>query len=88
MTLMRTQKVTLVLDKQLLAEARAVAGGRALSRYCNRALRNQLRQDRLTGLLAALELDHGPIDAQVMAEVRGAWPAPGEQRDRSGRKAG
>ena len=76
---MRTEKVSLTLDKELLGEAREVAGGRALSRYLNRALRNQLQHDRLTGLLAALELEHGPIDPQVMAEVRGAWPAPGEQ---------
>jgi hypothetical protein len=76
---MRTEKVTLVLDKQLLAEARAVAGGRALSRYLNRALRNQLQHDHLVGLLAALALDHGPIDPQVMEEVRGAWPPHGER---------
>jgi hypothetical protein len=82
---MRTEKVTLVLDKQLLAEARQVAGGRALSRYLDRALRHQLQHDRLAGLLAALAQDHGPIDPQVMEEVRGAWPAPVERS--SGRKS-
>jgi hypothetical protein len=79
---MRTEKVSLTLEKELLAEAREVAGGRALSRYLNRALRNQLQHDRLAGLLAALELEHGPIDPQVMEEVRGAWPAPGERPSR------
>jgi hypothetical protein len=77
---MSAEKVSLTLDQELLEEARRVAGGRALSSYLNRALRNQLQHDRLAGLLATLELDHGPIDPQVMEEVRGAWPAPRERR--------
>jgi hypothetical protein len=75
---MRTEKVSLTLEKELLAEARAVAGGRALSRYLNRALRKQLQHDRIAGLLADVEREQGPIDPRVMAEVRDEWPGPGE----------
>jgi hypothetical protein len=82
---MGTVRISLTLDMELLAEARAVAGGRALSRYLNRALRNQLQHDRLAGLLAALAQDHGPIDPQVMEEVRGAWPPQGERTSPSPR---
>jgi len=74
---MRTEKVSLTLEKELLAEARAVAGGRALSRYLNRALRKQLQHDRIAGLLAEVEREQGPIDPRVMAEVRDEWPSPG-----------
>ena len=72
-----TEKVSLTLDRDLLAEARTVAGGRALSRYLNRALRNQLQHDRLAAFLAEIEREQGPIDPQVMAEVRDEWPDPG-----------
>jgi hypothetical protein len=72
-----TEKVSLTLEKELLAEARAVSGGRALSRYLNRALRNQLQHDRIAGLLAEVEREQGPIDPRVMAEVRDEWPDPG-----------
>ena len=79
---MSTEKVSLTLEKELLSEARAVAGGRALSRYLNRALRNQLQHDRISGLLAELEREQGPIDPLVMAEVRDEWPEPGSQASR------
>ena len=83
---MTTEKVSISLEKTLLAEARQVAGSRALSRYLNRALRNQLQHDRIVGLLAELELEHGPIEETVIAEVRAAWPDPGrrDSRRRSG----
>lgn len=63
-------KVSLSLDQELLAEARAAVGTRGLSRYVNRALRHQLQQDRLRRLLASLEAEHGPIDPATLEEVR------------------
>ncbi|HZF09175.1 MAG TPA: hypothetical protein VFE33_10325 [Thermoanaerobaculia bacterium] len=76
---MRTEKVSLTLEEELLAEARAAVGARGLSGYVNRALRQQLQHDRLARLLAELEQEHGPIESQVLEEVRQEWPAPGEQ---------
>jgi len=76
---MRTEKVSLSLEEDLLAEAREAVGTRRLSSYVNRALRNQLQHDRIAGLLTELEQEHGPIDPQVMEEVRQEWPAPGER---------
>jgi hypothetical protein len=35
------------------------------------------QQDRIAGLLAELELKHGPVEPQIMEEVRKAWPARG-----------
>ena len=76
---MRTEKVSLTLEEELLVEAREAAGSRGLSSYVNRALRHQLQHDRLAGLLAELEQEAGPIEPGVMEEVRRAWPAPGEK---------
>lgn len=75
---MRTEKVSLTLEEELLAEAREVVGARGLSSYVNRALRHQLQHDRLAGLLAELEQEKGPIELEVIQEVRRAWPSPGE----------
>jgi Arc/MetJ family transcription regulator len=77
---MVTEKVSLTLDEELVAEAREAVGGRGLSSYVNLALRHQLQRDRLTGLLAELEQEKGPIEPHVMEEVRRAWPAPEARR--------
>jgi Arc/MetJ family transcription regulator len=76
---MRTERVSLTLEKELLAEAREAVGARGLSSYVNRALRHQLQHDRLAGLLAELEQEKGPIEPSVTEEVRRAWPASGEK---------
>lgn len=79
---MNIEKVSLTLEEEVVAEAREVAGARGLSGYVNRALRHQLQRDRLAVLMAELEQEHGPIEAQVMEEARRAWPAPGERTAR------
>jgi hypothetical protein len=71
---MRTEKVSLTLERELVAEAREVVGARRLSPYVNRALRNQLQHDRLEALLSELEKKHGPIQSGVIEEVRREWP--------------
>ena len=76
---MATEKVSLTLEEELVMEAREAVGVRGLSGYVNRALRHQLQRDRLAGLLAELEEETGPIEPELMEEVRRAWPAPGEK---------
>ena len=76
---MRTEKVSLTLEEELLAEAREAVGARGLSGYVNRALRHQLQHDRLATLLAEYEKEAGPIDPKIMEEVRQQWPAPEEK---------
>ncbi|HSS51279.1 MAG TPA: hypothetical protein VLX28_20240 [Thermoanaerobaculia bacterium] len=73
---MATEKVSLSLDEELVAEAREAVGARGLSGYVNRALSHQLQHDRLSGLLADLVREHGPIDPQILEEVRQEWQAP------------
>jgi hypothetical protein len=76
---MATEKVSLTLEEEPLTEAREAVGARGLSGYVNRALRHQLQRDRIAGLLAELERETGPIEPQLMEEVRRAWPLPGEK---------
>jgi hypothetical protein len=75
----RTAKVSLSLEEELLAEAREAVGNRGLSGYVNGALRQRLQHDRLAGLLADLEQEHGPVEPRVLAEVRQEWPTPRER---------
>jgi Arc/MetJ family transcription regulator len=72
---MRTEKVSLTLEEELLAEARETVGARGLSSYVNQALRHQLQHDRLAALLARYERESGPVDPRIMEEVRQEWPA-------------
>jgi len=76
-------KVSLSIDEDLLAEARARAGRRELSSYVNEALRRQLQRDRLTELLAEMEAESGPIPDDVMEEARRLWRGPAAKRRRS-----
>jgi len=80
---MATEKVSVSLDDQLVADARYRAGGRGLSRYLNDALRRQLQRDRIQDLLAEMDEKMGPIPDDVMEEVRDLWPAPDGHSRRS-----
>jgi Arc/MetJ family transcription regulator len=73
-------KVSLSIEEDLLAEARARAGRRELSSYVNEALRRQLQRDRLTELLAEMEAESGPIPDDVMEEARRLWRGPAANR--------
>lgn len=73
---MPTEKVSLTLDQEVLAEARRVVGAGELSGYVNQAVERQLQRDRLRGLLDELAREHGPVDAATMEEVRREWPDP------------
>jgi hypothetical protein len=85
---MGTEKVSLTLEVELLAEARALTGARGLSSYVNRALRHQLQHDRIAGLLADFEQEKGAIEFGVMEEVRRAWPTPSKRPDCLGLRPG
>ncbi|MDP8960705.1 MAG: type II toxin-antitoxin system VapB family antitoxin [Actinomycetota bacterium] len=80
---MAVGKVSLSIDEDLLAEARARVGRRELSSYVNEALRRQLQRDRLTGLLDEMEAESGPIPDEVMEEARRLWREPAAKRRRS-----
>ena len=81
---MAVSKVSLSIDEDVLAEARARAGRRELSSYVNDALRRQLQRDRLADLLAEMDEESGPIPDDVMEEARQLWrSAPASKPRRS-----
>ena len=76
---MSMSKVSLSIDEEVLAEARARAGRRELSSYVNEALRRQLQRDRLVELLSEMDAESGPVPDGVLEEARRPWrgaPAP------------
>lgn len=73
---MTVSKVSLSIEEDVLAEARARAGRRELSSYVSAALRRQLQHDRLGELLAELAVEAGPIPAELMEEARQLWRDP------------
>jgi Arc/MetJ family transcription regulator len=79
---MAVGKVSLSIDEDVLAEARARAGRRELSSYVNEALRRQLQRDRLAQLLAEMDVESGPIP-DVMEEARRLWRGPAAKPRRS-----
>lgn len=73
---MPTEKVSLTLDQRLLAEARESVGSRGLSSFINTALERALQRDRIAKHLNELQEKHGPLDPEMVEEVRNLWPGP------------
>lgn len=80
---MATSKVSLSIDEDVVAEARARAGRRELSSYVNDALRRQLQRDRLAELLAEMDAESGAVPDEVMEQARQPWRSPTAKRRRS-----
>jgi post-segregation antitoxin (ccd killing protein) len=76
--IMRTTKISITIDTDLLEEIRAYAG-RNLSRYINSALREQVHQEernaRLRELVEEDEATRGPIPAELLAEADAMFDA-------------
>jgi Arc/MetJ family transcription regulator len=73
---MSVEKVSVSLDKEMLAQTRERVGRRGISGYVNDALRRQLRRDVLAELLAEMRELNGPVSKEAMEEVRLLWPSP------------
>ncbi len=76
---MPIEKVSLSLDASLLAEARRLAGRRALSALVNDALRVRVQHERLRTLLAEMDDEFGPVPAHEHERARRTWRAPGRR---------
>jgi hypothetical protein len=71
---MKTTKISITIDTDLLEEVRSYAGGN-LSRYVNEALREQVRTTRLRKLVAEYEAEFGPIPAELRAKAEADFKA-------------
>lgn len=74
---MKTTKLSVTLDTDLVQQARAFAGGN-LSRYLNEALRDKLRNENLRKLLEEAEAEYGPVPEELLAEAEAAFKAAEE----------
>jgi Arc/MetJ family transcription regulator len=80
---MAVTKVSMSLDAEVLAQTRERVGGRGVSAYVNEAVRRQLRRDALADLLAEMQAANGPVDDQLIEEVRRLWPGRDDADARS-----
>ena len=71
---MATEKVSLSLDADLLAEARRRVHGRSLSAYVNQGLRRQVLADRQREFMQAWDEESGPIPQEALDEMAALWP--------------
>ena len=74
---MATEKVSLSLDADLVAQARRAAGRRGLSALVNDGLRIRLQHERLRAPLAAMDSELGTVPPAELKRARRAWPAGG-----------
>lgn len=79
---MAVSKVSLIIEEDVLAEARARAGRRGLSSFVNEALRQRLQHDRLRDLLAEMEAESGPVSDELMGEARKTWRGAARSKPR------
>ena len=77
---MSMSKVSLSIDEEVLAEARARAGRRELSSYVNEALRRQLQRDRLVELLSEMDAESGPVPDDILEKARRPWRSAPPER--------
>ena len=71
---MASEKVSLSLDADLLAEARRRAAGRPLSEYVNEGLRRKVLADRQAQLLEEWQAEFGPIPEESLERMADRWP--------------
>ena len=67
------EKVSITLDADVVAEARAGMDERGFSAYVNDVLRREQQQRRLRQLLDDLDTEYGPVPDEMREEARREW---------------
>ncbi len=70
---MRTEKVSLSLPKDLLAEARRLVPDGNLSAYVADGLRRRILSDRQSQYLSQLDEEFGPLTEEEIDVARRLW---------------
>ena len=70
----RARKVSVSMPEELTAAVQRRVGRGEFSQYVTEAVSRQLELDLLADLSAILELEHGTIAAEHLAEAEAAWP--------------
>lgn len=66
-------KVSVSMPQSLAEQVKTRVGARRFSGYVAEAVGRQLQRDRLAELLDDLDREHGPVPADVLAEVEALW---------------
>ena len=67
-------KVDIWMPEDLIATVRAQSGAAKFDRYVVAAVSERLRLDLLDDVLAALEVEYGPIPTEIREQTAKAWP--------------
>lgn len=67
-------KLSVSIPGELAAAVRRRVGPRGLSGFVAQAVAHELEREQLGGLLAELELEHGPVGAVALQRARKTWP--------------
>lgn len=78
-------KVSVTLDKRLVAQAKKRAGSIGLSSYMNEALRLHLQRDKIDELIEEYERTHGTITEEEMEKAAEPWRELERRRARKAR---
>jgi Arc/MetJ-type ribon-helix-helix transcriptional regulator len=70
----RAKKVSVSLPEALTAVVQQRVGKGEFSHYVAEAVARQLELDLLAELAALLDVEHGPIPEELLAEAGAAWP--------------
>ena len=73
---MATEKLSVTLEAELVAELREHVGKREVSSYVNEAVKLALQRDRIRRMLEEMERDDGPIPPEILEEARARWRRP------------
>lgn len=69
-----TEKISVSLPAELVAEARRLTGGGNLSAFITEGLRRSILAERQHRYLEEWVSEHGPIPDEAMAEMAALWP--------------
>ncbi|HEX5408103.1 MAG TPA: HD domain-containing protein [Pseudonocardiaceae bacterium] len=70
----RARKVSVSLPEELTAAVQQRVGKGEFSHYVTEAVARQLELDLLAELAELLDVEHGPIPEEYLAEAGAAWP--------------
>lgn len=72
---MAVTKWSVSVEQTLAAQVESHVGDRELSGFVARAVAHELERDRLDDYLAELDVEFGPVPADLVEHYDDAWPS-------------
>ena len=74
------QQLSITVPTDVLSQVRARVGPRGVSAFLTRAAQRELHRDALGQWLAQMDEEHGPVSAELEAQVHRTWLDPAARR--------